>query len=155
MDGVTRPLWNMTITLLINNEPNNKINKSPTNAINYIGNLRNETDIINPVIVVNTDSGLPKYNYMYIPEFNRYYFIDSIKIIRTGIIEIYGKIDVLKSYANEIMAQNVIISRSTDNGTYYLNNPYIQGLCKETTNILNFPNGLNESGEFILITAGG
>jgi hypothetical protein len=145
----------MTITLLLNNEPNNKINKSPSNPVNYSGNMRNETDIINPVIIVTTDSLLPSYNYMYIPDFNRYYFIDNIKIIRTGIIEIYGKVDVLKSYANEIMGQNVIISKSSDNGTNYLNNPYIQGLCKETTNVLNFPNGLNDSGEFILITAGG
>lgn len=145
----------MEITLLINNDPNNKINKSPTNPIVISGTLRNDTNMINPVILVDNGGVLPIYNYVYIPDFKRYYFVDDIEITRNNIVTIYCKIDVLKTYADEILKQNVIISRSTNNGTDYLSNPHLMGLCKDTTNILTFPAGLNDNGEFILITAGG
>lgn len=65
-------------------------------------------------------------------------------------------VDVLMSYKEQIKNLNVIINNSEETGAnnYLSGNQWITNV-KNTTSIVNFPNGLNDNGEFILITAGG
>lgn len=50
----------------------------------------------------------------------------------------------------------VILDHSEVTGvTNYQSSPVWQALVKTKTDIINFPYGLSENGEFILITAGG
>lgn len=145
----------MDITLYINSDPKNKINKTPTLVSNVSGVLRDQCDTVDPVIMVE-DETIPMVNYMYISDFNRYYFITNIKNVRSGLWAIAAHVDVLMSYAAQIMTQNVIL---LDTGTAgvnkYINNDTYVSTVKQKTDIINFPSGLNDNGEFILITAGG
>lgn len=51
-------------------------------------------------------------NYMYIPTFNRYYFIDDIISVRNNLWRIVAHVDVLMSFKKEILNQTVLINRN-------------------------------------------
>ena len=145
----------MNITLYINNSEKNKIGKNLTNDFSLSGALRDATNIINPVILIELNE-IGNYNYCYIPEFNRYYFITDITVIRTGLFALSLVVDVLESFKTDIKNLSVILLNTQNVGSSnYLSSPVFRNNVKSKTDILNFPNGLNDSGEFILITAGG
>lgn len=145
----------MNITLYVNNSEKNKIGKNLTNDFSLSGSLRDSTNIINPVILIELNE-IGNYNYCYIPNFNRYYFITDITVIRTGLYAISLLVDVLESFKTDIKNLSVILLNTQNSGVNnYLPSPVFRNNVKSKTDIINFPNGLNDSGEFILITAGG
>lgn len=145
----------MNITLYINKSEKNKIGKNLSNDFSLSGTLRDVTNIINPVILIEINE-IGNYNYCYIPNFNRYYFITDITIIRTGLFAISLIVDVLESFKTDIKNLSVILLNTQNVGSNnYLLSQVFRNNVKSKTDILNFPNGLNDSGEFILITAGG
>ena len=148
----------MEITLYTNESEKNKLEKTLDHPILLEGTLRDESSIINPIILISSEKeDIPyMYNYAYIPAFGRYYFITDIESVRTGIWRVSMHVDVLMSYKEQIKNLNVIINNSEETGAnnYLSGNQWITNV-KNTTNIVNFPNGLNDNGEFILITAGG
>lgn len=145
----------MNITLYVNNSEKNKIGKNLTNDFSLSGTLRDVTNIINPVILIELNE-IGNYNYCYIPNFNRYYFITDITVIRTGLFAISLMVDVLESFKTDIKNLSVILLNTQNVGTNnYLSSQVFRNNVKSRTDIINFPGGLNDSGEFILITAGG
>lgn len=145
----------MNITLYINKSEKNKIGKNLSNDFSLSGALRDATNIINPVILIELNE-IGNYNYCYIPDFNRYYFITDITVIRTGLFAISLMVDVLESFKTSIKNLSVILLNTQNVGSSnYLPSQVFRNNVKSRTDILNFPNGLNDSGEFILITAGG
>lgn len=146
---------NFSIILCINNSEKQAINKNLSNNITFTGSLRGESSVINPSFLLETDNP-SGYNYCHIPEFGRYYFINNITSVRTGIWRIDCEVDVLMSFASEILALNVIVSDNSgfDTERYFSGNPW-QTLVKTKTDVINFPSGLLDNGEYILITSGG
>lgn len=145
----------MDITLYVNNSEKNKIGKNLTNDFSLSGTLRDATSIINPIILVELNE-IANYNYCYISNFKRYYFITDITVIRTGLYAISLSVDVLESFKSDIKNLSVILLNTENVGANnYLSSQVFRNNVKSKTDILNFPNGLNDSGEFILITAGG
>lgn len=144
----------MDITLYVNNSEKNRINKSITGITTISGTLREPTDLTNPVIDVEINS-MYHLNYAYIPYFNKFYFIEKITIARNGLYTLNLHTDVLMTYKNDILNCSGIINDTSNVGTNYISNDSYQRLCKDKTDIINFPNGLSSEGEFILITAGG
>ena len=145
----------MEITLCVNNSEKNKIGKSLSNMQVYTGSLRHESSVVSPEILMEIENPTG-YNYAYIPEFGRYYFITDMISVRTDLWRISMNVDVLESFKNEIRNSQVILSDSTVAGAdKYLSGSVWRSKVKETTSIINFPSGLLDNGEFILITAGG
>lgn len=145
----------MDITFYINNSEKNKISKNLTNNTHISGTLRNETGVMNPVILIHSVNPT-KFNYVYIPEFNRYYFITDMVSIRTDIWQVKLHVDVLMSFKDSLKNVKVILNDSEVEGAdNYLTGEQWVTNVKDTTNIVNFPNGLLDNGEYILITAGG
>lgn len=144
----------MIITLYNNASEKNKISKSLTAVETLTGNIKEPSSIIRPEITIQraTPTG---FNYCYIDEFNRYYFVDDVVVINTNIIRLILSVDVLESFKNQILSQNVIIDKNTVDIDKYLPDENWLVNVKTKTDIINFPNGLLDSGEFILITAGG
>ena len=145
----------MNLRLCVNNSEKNKINKSLTAGVTLSGTLRNESNVVNPSIVINIDNPTI-YNYAYIEDFKRYYFITDYISLRTGIWQINLKSDVLMSFKDSILASNVLINNTETTGK----NNYLSGAnwvsnCKAKTDILTFSQGLLNDGQYILITAGG
>lgn len=144
----------MNIILYNNISEKNKINKTLTTVDTLEGSLKEPSSIINPEITIQR-SDPTGFNYCYIPDFGRYYFVTNVTVIHSNIIKISLTVDVLESFKNQILAQTVIIEKNTNQFDPYLMDPNRIRNVKTKTDILNFPYGLLESGEFILITAGG
>ena len=65
--------------------------------------LKQDTDRLNPNILIYSDLSLEIMNYCYIDEFSRYYFIDKIEQVRNNLYRVRCKVDVLESYKMEIL----------------------------------------------------
>lgn len=145
----------LDIILYNTNSPKNKINKSLSNELTITGTMRNNTSILTPTILIQYNP--VNYNYAYIPQFNRYYYIADIIFMTNSMVELYLKVDVLMSHRIAILNSDVIIDKTTDNPDLnrYVYSDGFSTLCKDKTDIIQFPNGFNDNGEYILITAGG
>lgn len=143
----------MTITLYQNQSEYNKIGKTLNPVETLTGNMRNETSVIRPEILINRNSPTG-FNYAYVSELNRFYFVDDVDILRTGVIVAKLRVDVLESFKTVILAQHAIVSKTTT-PNLYLPDENLKTMVKTKTDIVNFPSGLLDNGEFILITAGG
>lgn len=77
------------------------------------GTLKEEVSILNPVIKIPSKNISPQfaYNYAYIPQFERYYFVQDY-IYNPPFWEIYFKCDVLASHRNNIAKTNAYVLRS-------------------------------------------
>ena len=146
----------MELNIYVNNSEKNKLGKSLSNKVTLNGHLKEETSIIEPIIKVDI-SNPSKYNYCYIPQFNRYYFIKDINNINANIWELHLHVDVLESYKSNIKKLNAIIEKNQyrDNSNKYFNDGQTFFYdSKETNEIANFSNGFDSSTHYILITAG-
>ena len=144
----------MQIKFYYNSSEKNKINKSISRELTMDGNLRDECSVINPTILVE-HSNLSNYNYVYIPEFKRYYFITEMTIVRNNLWRISLKVDVLESFKFNILNLSCIVDKQ-QNQSYnnYIDDGSYINRADSYVEIANYPNGFNSSGEFILITAG-
>ena len=145
-----------TISLFKTASENNRVVKVLTDEKQLSGELRNQTSVLNPTIRIESADNISGYNYCYISEFGRYYYITDIVSVRTNCWVISLRCDVLMSYKDEIQSMNVILNNTQETGlSNYLASPNWVNLVKTKTDIKVFPSGLSEQGEFILITAGG
>lgn len=144
----------MQITMYKNYSDNNVISKTLGQPVTITGSLRNESNVINPTIRIEIDNPALS-NYAYIPEFGRYYYITDMRSIRTNLWELSMHVDVLMSFADAIRALPVIVSNAEVDSERYISGEQWVTTVKHKTDILKFANGLNSTGEFILITAGG
>ncbi len=146
----------MTIILYTTNSEKNSLNKSLSSGNTFTGTLRTETSITIPEIMLESNSNLSGYNYAYIPEFGRYYFIRDIRSYRDKLWVISMRVDVLMSFKNAIKAsKGILTDTQTTEKEYYLSDDSWVSTVKDKTDIIAFSSGFNESGEYILITAGG
>lgn len=146
----------MNIKIYHNYSANNKLNKTISLLIEKNVKLKNETNITKPTIILKGDIS-NNMNYVYIPKFNRYYYIVDKKSINNEMYEIFLEVDVLMSFKEIILNLHCIIDKQQDltNINKYYNDGSFIVSSKEFVKTINFPNGFNENGEFILITAGG
>lgn len=79
-------------------------------------------------------------NYVYIPDFNRYYFINDITSVRQNLWRLTLHVDVLMSYKNEIKNTNAFVSRNQfkydvmvkdDLLTYYYDKDVTEEICEK------------------------
>lgn len=144
----------MDIKLCTNQSEKNKISKDITEGITLSGTLRNASNVVTPTIMLNIDNPTI-YNYAYISDFHRYYFITEYVSVRTGLWQLNLKSDVLMSFRDSILSSRVLVNKSESSGSSYLSGENWVTSCKTKTDIVSFSNGLLNEGQFILITAGG
>ena len=137
-------------------DENNKVDKKLEDGLQLTGVLRNETEIVHPVILIES-SGLAKYNYCQIQAWNRYYYIRDMRSIRNDLIELHLEVDVLMSFRADIRKVPAIIDKqaSLSNANMYIDDGDWVVQNDEFIQIRELPSGFNDEGEFILIAAGG
>lgn len=150
----------MQISLFTCNAERNRINKSSylTNRFVLDGAFRASTSALQIEVTVEKTNPLKyQYNYMYIEEFDRYYFIEEISSIRTNIWTIKGTVDVLMSFKNDILRSSAIIDKVENElaANLYLDDGSFVMDTRKYNEVKEFPNGFNDSGTYILICAGG
>lgn len=102
----------MTVILYSSNEEVKSFPKTLSNGAELVGNLRDECDIIDPVISIVGMKPNDTFNYCYIPEFSRYYFITDKKAITTSVVEISLHEDVLQTWSQYILQQEGVVLRN-------------------------------------------
>lgn len=146
----------MEIKLYKTSSPRKKLVKELSDGITLVGTLRGQSSVMSPSLQIQ-DISVIGYNYCYIPDFGRYYYINEINALRTNLFELSLGIDVLMTYASEIRGNYAIVDKVENFGVAfnYINDGSWINTNRTEQSVINFANGFNDNGEFILITAGG
>lgn len=119
----------MIVELYNTKDSNNVINKTKTDLISYNIKFKDVADIQNPTIILRSETPI-KNNYACIPDFDRYYFIDSISIQPNNIYHLNLTVDVLESFKEDILNSMGSITRKENSNKYY-DNDYMNEIRKE------------------------
>lgn len=145
----------MNISFYQNASDKRVITKTLNNEYAITGaQLIDETNITNPVFTVDMNTGLYQYNYVYIPYFNRYYYITEITVLDGSRLAIHCKVDVLMSFSTAIKACTVNSRTNEHNYDMYLpdDRPIESRYVKYSK---KFPKSFDDlTPSYILITVG-
>lgn len=149
----------MTLALYENKSDEIVLDKNITTLATYNGYMKNESSIIKPVVRIEgafNIGNLVNANYMYLPDYRRYYYITDIVQIRANLVEITGRVDVLMSFKDEIRLCSGIVKRNANEYNIYLDDGSLKVYQNKLIITKEFPSGFPiENDRYILITAGG
>lgn len=141
----------MKMMLYTTDSENNAINKTLSNEIEYDIRVKKQTSVVNPVIILKSDTYITS-NYAYIPKFNRYYFIRDIRVFPNKIYELSLQCDVLESFKNDILNSYATITED-ETGNNYIDKDYVKEVRKNVEYVdFAKPFLSYENGDYILIT---
>jgi hypothetical protein len=147
----------MEVRFYYNNSDSRVINKRiiETEGNIFEGVPREEISVMNPVIRFENDSIL-RYNYAYIPDLQRYYSVVDRTAFRQGVWDVTFAVDVLMSFRTDISNLNVVVDKQSmgKNGNEYIDDGSLVSENVMFQTVYEFPAGFNDTGEYILITAG-
>lgn len=151
---IPRPTFSGSVdcTLYVNSSENNALDKNLTSVVTDTLVFKEDVDMMNPVIVFQTSTDLTGVNYMKLN--NKYYFV-HIECIKGGRYTIYGHVDVLTTYKDQIRLQVGIIRRNANSYNRYLQDDKIKMNAYEQVKTLQFPSGFSKTLQYYLVTIGG
>lgn len=141
----------MTVIFYKYNGIKNKINKTLENGltVNDVV-MRNDFDITAFELLIKDINFNSEYNYCYIQDLGRYYFIESVEKMNGTIYKIRLTVDVLKSFSTQIENINAIITKSENPDDNFVD-------CEKSENytseVINLTDNFNHSGNLILVTS--
>ena len=111
----------MQIILYQNKSDKRALTKTLENALTVenVLLLDGNDSILAPKLILS-GVNVANYNYVYIPDFGRYYFITSIDVVDTRRYRISCDVDVLMSFADDIKKLSVISTHAQSNFNRYL-----------------------------------
>lgn len=146
--------YNVTLKLYKVYDDEKVVNKNLNNELTFNIALKKDVDILTPEIILDTDTNITGYNYAYIDIFDRYYYV-SIETLQNELYKLKLSVDHLVSWKDEIYNLDAIIDKQEFTGNQYINDGSFVVQSDAFNEVYNFASGFNDSGEFILITAGG
>lgn len=141
--------------------PPEYINKTLPTGVTVSCDFKAPIDVENPTIYIAATAAYDDYNYCYIAEFGRYYFMKPIGGT-SQTITFECKSDPLMSFKDQILACPAVIARNPWHWDMYIPDSRLPVEARTVSAILNFPNA-NESGGpfdgthncYVLTTLGG
>lgn len=126
------PIYHNKCILYHNSSENSRLDKTDYLIKKYEYDIvfKDSVSVISPVILISTLSVLIDINYVYLSTFKRYYYIDDIVNISTGLWEISLTCDVLMSFKNDILNLDVYASRNEFNYDEFIPDEKIPSTCK-------------------------
>lgn len=140
----------MYITTYVNASDEHVLDKSITKVhdnINVV--LKDDTNMINPVIIVS-GSLAPSYNYVYLTDFNRYYYVRDITYSQQRYY-IALEVDVLMSFNAAIKSLEVIANRSSSRFNVYQPDNSIPFLQRNVIATQKFPSGFGSESLILAV----
>ena len=155
------------INLLYNPTGADHLDKDFIGIVGLTGEIKENTSIIDPIIVIqSTEEYIFGYtdnqqvyhhgcNYFSIPAFNRYYYLENVIVLETGLYELHGHVDVLMSFRQAIRRQTAIVKRQETAAAYnlYINDNSLKSYQDPYVLTEPFPSGFN-GRSFVLAVAG-
>ncbi|MBO7734810.1 MAG: hypothetical protein J6S67_19780 [Methanobrevibacter sp.] len=74
-----------------------------------------ELSIETPTVLIDRDDSIIGFDYAYIQEFNRYYFLTGLNIVNGNQFRLELTVDPLMSFRSQILSSQCIAKRSTSN----------------------------------------
>ena len=141
----------MTVIFYKYNGIRNKINKSLSNGLSVQDVIiKNDFDISAFDLIIKNASYTPEYNYCYIQDLGRYYFIDSVECMNGTIYKIRVSVDVLTSFASDIENITAIITKSENPDDNFVNCEVSETYTNE---VIDLTDNFNHNGNLILVTS--
>lgn len=143
----------MVVKLYKNLSDPKNVSKLLADGLTINGVARDPVDVVNPVIEYEGDNTtLAGYNYAYIEDYARYYFMD-VQNVSYNMNTLTLHCDVLKTAAAWLLVRSATITRNEKLYNSYLNDPEFNSYAY--TNIVTkaFPNAVNLDS-IILMTVG-
>lgn len=119
-----------------------KFNKKPNSTAvpavagtSYSCTMKTVSSLLSPVIDIadtKQTGAIPLYNYAYIADFDRYYFIDDVSWSQ-GIWSLSMHVDVLGSFRNDILNSTQYVIRSASRSNPYIPDTAYQTYIDETS----------------------
>ena len=145
----------MELKLYATNDHDNVINKDLQLIYTVTIKLKNTVDIIQPDIVLDDENTMDfsKCNYAYLSDFNRFYFIRSIKVMNNHFWNLSLECDVLESFKDDILNSYVEINRRLKEGEYFATGAKVETIRE--IDIYKSDTTLRNEKNIILSTIGG
>ena len=128
--------------------------------ITLTGTFKENIDVLNPVVMVQTDTNLSTYNYVEITELGRCYFMRP-EIVNNKLWRLHCRVDVLTTYATGIKNSDALVARTEKESkiNYYMNDGALYTEQREVIKYLKFKKGNQPAtlsdDTYYLIVAGG
>lgn len=150
----------MNVFLYQTADPNNKVSKSLNSELPLSGVLRSECSVLNPTIEIETSSNIATFNYAFVQEFNRYYFITDIVAVGNNLWKVSMKCDVLMTYAYDIKGLTANIKRQKTDFNLMLEDSELPKYADDRVQCFNFPESLtpisgNQFKYYLTLIGGG
>ena len=141
----------MTVIFYKYNDIKNKINKTLSGGftVNDVI-IQNDFDITNFDLLIKNTGFSSEYNYCYIQDLGRYYYIDSVEKMNGTIYKIRVSVDVLKSFSTQIENINAIITKSENPDNNFVD---CEKSVNYTSEVINLTDNFNHNGNLILVTS--
>ena len=134
---------------------NNRMNKDLNPPVLFQGTLKENTSIINPSIIVESPINVVcLYNYVQIPEFNRYYFITDMVSMSYNLTQIILHVDVLMSFKDYIKVNLATTRRQENDWNLYLNDGSFRTYQYKTVGTYKFSHGFPKDNDLVMAIAG-
>ena len=145
----------MDVILYKNYSDNNYLDKSITTIGTISGTIRDDSPLIDPVITIEDFSGFnpASCNYVYISDFNRYYYVREIILRTNKLYEMHLHVDVLMSFKSGIRSNTAVIAKQEREYNLYLSDTSYKAYANPHYNIIKFPSGF--SGYHYILTVAG
>lgn len=111
----------MILSFYNNSQDPRVIDKTPVLISENIPfQLTDRVSITDPVLLVDYSAGYMSANYVFIPEFGRYYYITDKSILNGNQLQLTLHVDVLTSHKSSILNTQVIAKRSSSKVNAYM-----------------------------------
>ena len=115
--------------------------------------LKEPSSITDPRLILVYNKSYLACNYLYIKDFDRYYFINNINVLPGGRLEITAHVDVLYTYSPQILNSGAFVERKSNTGvdTDLIAQDYPLTVDNDTGGVDFSSGGLDTSaGEFVV-----
>lgn len=135
----------MDATLYFNKSDKRYVDKQ-LEAITYEGSdhidveFKEDTSLEDPTFILRTQSKVLTANYIYVPDMNRYYYINDYTVSHQRIY-INCHVDVLMSFKKEFKKENVIVARNEKLFDLYLDDNKYKVQDRTCVRTVRFPSG--------------
>lgn len=150
----------MTVTFYQNKSDDRVVNKTISQKLELTTVIiKDDTSMMNPVLIVHTDSKLYTCNYCYIASFGRYYYIDNITLASGQRLILECREDVLMSNKTQLLKSRAFVQRSEkETANMYINDQLFIAANKPIVDYVLFSDSKKfstQKGNFSLAIAGG
>ena len=144
---------NVSCTLYVNESERNQLDKIITSKLSDTIVIKEEVDVLNPVVYIKTSTDITGVNYMKLDD--RYYYAHVQLLPGGDIYKVTGETDPLMTFKDAIRNNTGLISRNQNFYNRFLNDERVKLNAYEQVKTLKFSSGFSKTMQYYLITIGG